>query len=383
MPSLVERGLLARFEQVLATGEVHVLAPAFHSYLLPCPPHDPSANFDRMQQRVTLGPLRDGDSIVGVIATIEDVTARLDRERELALTLRAADWRTRRSTVEELAQQTDGDTVVSLVSALREEHRDLSLLSSALKLLSTVDVDVTRHLAELLQDSDADLRIQAALALGEHHTPEAIEPLTRALVDPDINVRYHAIEALGRLRAADAVDALAEIAAGDDFFLAFPAVDALARIADARVVSKLVPLLVSPQIGEAVADALAELGGAEDVRPLVDVLNAGAPAVPIARAIARIHGRCEQQFGGGALIVEAFQTTIGTVGAQRILGAVTGAPVADLRSLVMLLGWLRGPAVERALTRLLGTAALRDEVMEAIVRQDVGHHRSPRRTVAR
>ena len=37
-PTSPRAGCCARFEQVLATGEVQVLAPAFHHYLVPCPP---------------------------------------------------------------------------------------------------------------------------------------------------------------------------------------------------------------------------------------------------------------------------------------------------------------------------------------------------------
>ena len=45
---------------------------------------------------------------------------------------------------------------------------------------------------------------------------------------------------------------------------------------------------------------------------------------------------------------------------------------SDLAPLVTVVGWLRGPAVERALARLLGQAAVRPAVIEAIVRQDAG-----------
>ena len=48
VPAVRERGLLPRFEQVLATGEVQVLAPALHRFLIPCRPIEGSPNFDRM-----------------------------------------------------------------------------------------------------------------------------------------------------------------------------------------------------------------------------------------------------------------------------------------------------------------------------------------------
>lgn len=372
VPTIVERGFLARFEQVLATGEVQVLAPAFHRYLVPCPPRAPSPHFDRMQQRVTLGPLTEGERVTGVMATIEDVTARLDRERELAAGLRDGDWKVRRASVEQLAHEAHPDLLESLLASLRVEHRDFNVLSSALQLLATSDVDVTAPLAALLREPDADLRIQAALALGDRQTQGAVDALIGALQDPDVNVRYHAIEALGRMRAPDAVDALCDIAEGEDFFLVFPAIDALGRIRDPRIAPRLVPLLRRADVAESVADALGELGGADAVRPLVEVLNDAGPAEPIARALARLHDRYEQHYGGGALVAAEFQAAVAPAGAQRILDAVAAAGADDLRALVLVLGWLRGPAVERALTRLLGHPAVRAAVIEAIARQDTG-----------
>ena len=74
VPDAGARGLLDRFTRVLESGQAQVLAPAFHHYLIPCAPRTPSPNFERMQQLVTLGALREGDRVVGVMATIEDVT---------------------------------------------------------------------------------------------------------------------------------------------------------------------------------------------------------------------------------------------------------------------------------------------------------------------
>jgi HEAT repeat protein len=403
VPSVAERGLLARFEQVLATGEAQILAPAFHHYLVPCPPVSPSPHFDRMQQRVTLGALREDTRIVGVMATIEDVTARLDGERALAAALRSPDaavrdaavrqvaaaeaieapqafapalgddnWRVRRAAVDGLSRHAHRDMLASLLRALREEHHNFNVLSSALTLLATSDVAVTAPLIELLQGPDADLRMQAALALGEQQHPAAVDALVAALHDPDANVRFHVIEALGRLRAADAIEPLADIAEAGDFFLAFPAIDALARISDSRVAQRLIPMLARDDIREPVIDALAELAGDEAVRPLVEVLNHTGAASTIARALVRLRERYEARYGGGTSVIAEFQAALQPAGAQRVLDAVAQAPADALRPLVTVLGWLRGRAVEQALTRLLGQAAVRADVIEAIVRQDAG-----------
>ena len=82
LPDIEPRGFLAVLQSVLARGTVEVLAPALHHYLFTCAPSEPSTGFDRMQQHVTIGPLREDGRIVGLIVTIEDVTARIDHERQ-------------------------------------------------------------------------------------------------------------------------------------------------------------------------------------------------------------------------------------------------------------------------------------------------------------
>src|ERR671917_2115389 len=84
LPDLEERRLLSRFRRVLDEGVVEVLAPAFHHYLIPCPTLNASEHFERMRQRVTIAPLKEEGRIVGALVTIEDVTARLERERSLS-----------------------------------------------------------------------------------------------------------------------------------------------------------------------------------------------------------------------------------------------------------------------------------------------------------
>src|SRR5262249_59362148 len=114
-------------------------------------------------------------------------------------------------------------------------------------------------------------------------------------------------------------------------FLAFPAIDALAQINDGAVAGRLVPLLARPDLGEAVADALGELGGAEVVRPLVAVLNSTGAAIPIARALARLHERYEDHYGGGAHVSAEFQAALAPPGAPRPADTVGPAPPHDLR----------------------------------------------------
>jgi HEAT repeat protein len=400
LPDLDRRGLLARFARVLRTGEAQVLAPAFHKYLIPCPPVSPSPYFQFMQQMVTLGPLRENDRIVGVMATIEDVTARLDAERALAAELHSPDpevraravarigadavagtppnltellrgqnWQVRRGAVHGIARHASFGLVSSLITALREEHQDFNVLSSALQLLAMIDVDVTGPLAELLRHPDPDLRIQAAHALGEQSSPEAIPPLVAALEDADPNVRFHAIESLGRLQSSEAVESLAAIAESRDFFLAFPAVEALARIDDPRVAPRLAPLLDDDALCAPVAEALGRLGDGDMTRALVAVIDRpNQPVTPIASAIFNLHTTYERRYGGGAYIVSEFQSAITPAGGRRLLEALRAGEKDELRALVVLLGWIDSSEVAAALAEMLGRPDIGEEVVEALVR---------------
>src|SRR4029450_12390328 len=122
IPDLDGRGRPGRFEGVLTSGSVHVLAPAFHHYLLPCLPRTPSPRFAQMQQRVTLGPLRENGKVVGVMVAVEDVTARLDAERELSLALQSPDLEVR----QQAARSIEAGAGVDPRDALRETlgHED-------------------------------------------------------------------------------------------------------------------------------------------------------------------------------------------------------------------------------------------------------------------
>ncbi|HEX6284595.1 MAG TPA: HEAT repeat domain-containing protein, partial [Pyrinomonadaceae bacterium] len=381
LPDLEKRSLLKRFETALNEGVVEVLAPAFHHYLIPCAPVTPSRYFDKMQQRVTIAPLRDDDSIAGLIVTVEDVTERLERERELATSLTVDDeatrldavetfsddesfdttplldalrdesWRVRRAAIKGVSQRAAPEALAALINSVAANHHNLSLLNSALQVLASSDVDTLSPLLELLQWPDPNLRMQAALALGEQRDTRAAGALVEALHDDDNNVRYHAIEALGKLKSRGAVDALAEIAESRDFFLSFAALDALASIGDARVALRVVPLLEDELLREPAVDLLGQLGDESAVTPLAALLNTpAAPADSVANALAKIRDRYEEQYGEGGYIADLATREISPTGVQNLLDALDKPGKEELRSIALVLGWLKRPGVERALT---------------------------------
>ncbi|HEX6045493.1 MAG TPA: HEAT repeat domain-containing protein [Pyrinomonadaceae bacterium] len=403
LPDLEKRGLLKRFHRSLQDGVVEVLAPAFHHYLIPCAPVSPSEQFDKMQQRVTIAPLRDEESIAGLIVTIEDVTERLERERELATRLEEGDettrlhaaetlsadaafdtgpllgalsdesWRVRRAAVTGMSQRAAPEAIAALLHSVVENHQNPSLLSSALQVLASSDVDTLSPLTQLLQSPDSDLRMQSALALGEQRDVRAAAGLINALQDDDANVRYHAIEALGKLKAVEAVEPLVEIAESRDFFLAFPALDALAKIGDARVAPRIVPLLEDDLLRVPAIGLFGQLGDETAVEPLTALLNTeNAPTDSVAAALAELRDRYEEQYGEGDYIADLASRQISPTGVQNLLDALEEPGKESLRPLALVLGWLKRTGVERALTRLMGRNDLRDEIIDALVRHGSG-----------
>ena len=399
LPDLERRGLLKRFQRSLKEGVVEVLAPAFHHYLIACAPVNSSTHFDKMQQRVTIAPLRDNVSIQGLIVTIEDVTERLERERELATRLAQGDesarlhaaemlsgdesydaaallgalsddsWQVRRLAIKGVSQRAVPEAIAALLSSVVENHHNPALLNSALQVLASSEVDTLSSLVELLKGPNADLRMQAALALGEQRDVRAAGALTAALKDEDANVRYHAIEALGKLKATDAIDALADIAESRDFFLAFAALDALAKIGDSNIAPRIVPLLDDELLREPAANLLGQLGDDTVVAPLTALLNTpNGPTDAIAHALATLRDRYEQQYGEGVYIADLTSREISPTGVQNLLDALESPGKEDLRSLALVLGWLKGSTVDRALTRVMGRLDLRTEIVDALVR---------------
>jgi HEAT repeat protein len=402
-PDLDGRGLLPVFERVLALGSVEILATALHHHLIPCPPSVPIAGFDLMRQRVTIGPIREAGRIAGAVITIEDVTARVAHERDLARRLADPDVQVRRAAAQALGEAKsheaiaplgralgDEDTVVrraavaglaaygqdivhSLIATLRQQHGDFNVLSSALDLLAVSDVDVIEPIAECLRSEDVDLRIQAALILGERRDRRAVQPLLAALDDADVNVRFHAIEALGRLQARETAEHLVRVAEGGDFFLAFPAIQALATLRDPTIAPRLVPLLADEMLRTPAVEALGKLADDAVVPALVDLLNRrGTPTEVIADALSDLHERLERRYGTGDHVLALVRRTVDATGTQSLLDALERVSGDRLAGLTRVLGWLDGPAAQRALTRLLGQPAVRAHVVEALVRHGAG-----------
>jgi len=403
IPNLETRGLLGRFRRVLEEGTIEILAPAFHRFLIPCPPVRPSEYFAEMRQRVTIAPLRENETILGLIVTIEDVTGRMEHEIELTRKLKNSDeavrlkaakaiseesedlspeasapmidalidksWRVRRKLVEGLTRRAAPDAIAALLRAMREKHLDFAVLNSALSVLQATSVRTTEALIDFLEDDDADLRMQAALTLGEQKDAQAIPALLQSLADENVNVRFHVIEALGKLRAPEAVPALLEIAETRDFFLSFIALEALRQIADPSIAPRILLLLSEDGLREAAIETLGAVGDEESVAPLVNLLNEDRlAAMAVSHALGALFERFKDDAIKRDLIIEHAREAINESGKSNLLATLADANEVDLISLIRLGGWIEDKKIGEKLADLLEDENFRDEAARALVK---------------
>jgi len=86
-----------------------------------------------------------------------------------------------------------------------------------------------KRLIKELQDEDADVRSNAAYALGQIRSEDAVPALIQALQDSDAEVRYNATWALGNI-GEGAVPALIQALQGPDEGVRWNAAEALGKI---------------------------------------------------------------------------------------------------------------------------------------------------------
>ena len=79
---LAARGLDQYYYDALA-GRISVISYGLHRYVLRLPPTPPALGFDEMPQSGRIGPLSDGEEVIGTVTTVEDISDRLVSEGEL------------------------------------------------------------------------------------------------------------------------------------------------------------------------------------------------------------------------------------------------------------------------------------------------------------
>ncbi|MGP0064224.1 MAG: PVC-type heme-binding CxxCH protein, partial [Isosphaeraceae bacterium] len=127
------------------------------------------------------------------------------------------------------------DALVAVTAALAKPATDPVARRHLVWVLDAIaggTPEASYPLIDALKSPVADVRAQAARALGERSVPIAREPLVNLLKDREPSVRLQAVIALGRIGLGDAIPALLPVLADGDAFIAYSARKALRRIDD-------------------------------------------------------------------------------------------------------------------------------------------------------
>jgi signal transduction histidine kinase/ActR/RegA family two-component response regulator len=81
-PDLPVRGLDQAYQDALA-GRISMVSHGLHGYVVRMPPTHPDLGFAEMPQGGRIGPLFDGETVIGTVTTVEDISDRLASEAEL------------------------------------------------------------------------------------------------------------------------------------------------------------------------------------------------------------------------------------------------------------------------------------------------------------
>ncbi|MEK6479504.1 HEAT repeat domain-containing protein [Catalinimonas sp. 4WD22] len=165
-------------------------------------------------------------------------------ENRLSELLKNPDLRVRQKAQFELAKRGDDGAAV-FEENIAQTDNQLARVNSIwglAQLARMQDLSYAQPLVALLQDSDSEIRAQAAKWLGDIRYQEAGDELIPLLDDDYARARFFAAEALGRIAYADAVQpliSLLEANADEDAYIRHAASLALARINNVEAVVDL------------------------------------------------------------------------------------------------------------------------------------------------
>jgi HEAT repeat protein len=177
-----------------------------------------------------------------------DVSASGAREA-LVAGLHDESWRVRRAAADGLTRVPERDKVVERLISVLGERDETGARNAAAESLAGLGREAMAPLLRLLGHVDPDQRKFAADILGQLGLPEAEDALSRAMLeDTDLNVRVAAAEALGRVGGKAAARALERTLHDPEPLLQLSALESLAALRHPPPLPEVVRLLAIPTL---------------------------------------------------------------------------------------------------------------------------------------
>ena len=166
-------------------------------------------------------------------------------------------------------------TVEKLVESIMHGTADERRAATAILATYKEEPKAVRALIGALKDRDRQVRVTAAVALGQMQSVEAIPGVIEALKDPDRFMRATAVHSLGLIGQASAVSGIVQALKDPDTTTRAAAVRSLGLIGDASAVPALAEILKDEngEIRGFAAEALGMIASTSAVRPLIETLS--------------------------------------------------------------------------------------------------------------
>lgn len=231
----------------------------------------------------TLGTLKSEEAIDALLVAMQDIYADVRRNAAETLIQLRSDYAI--PGLMKLRQhpqsfvQRSADEVLQAIGGIDQAQNNSSeqvgeQITSSRAVYLNNDVEIKTLVSELT-NSDPQIRMRAAQALGSIGFSGAVPTLLELLEDPEYQVCKSAAEALGKIGSTEAIPKLLKLLRDSDFGVRWIAVEALGSIGSPEAVPGLLPLLNDPNFGvlRRVARALGRIGSTEAIPELIQLLD--------------------------------------------------------------------------------------------------------------
>jgi putative membrane-bound dehydrogenase-like protein len=211
---------------------------------------------------------------------------------------------------------------------LAQSLEDGPVLAETIKLLAKKSkIDQWLLVLKKHESKDATVRAAAIDALVDGSNREAAAAVSKRLADADANARRAAASACGRLNVVSASPDLLKLTADSDPRVRNACFDSLRMLKEAKAVPLAVAALDHPDTREAALRCIAELGGPDQTKAIVDVARQNPSAQilsPVLRALTTWSKQSESKRAELDAAVADLQGVSGILGRWRTTGPVRG-----------------------------------------------------------